>query len=135
VPATQPAAERQHHQPADLPRPGPDKSKRDGEQPGNRVSLSYRGATLTRPKPANLERLERAREEGRVTTYLESQVRRIDLDRVVLDHRGEEVVLPNDHVFVFAGGILPTAFLEKAGIKILTHFGKRVVEKPNASTR
>lgn len=105
------------------------------EQPDNRVSLSYRSATITRPKPANLERLARAREEGRITAYLESQVRRIDVDRVVLDHRGEEVVLPNDYVFVFAGGVLPTSFLEKAGIKVMTHFGKRVVEKPNASPR
>jgi hypothetical protein len=32
-------------------------------------------------------------------------------------------------VFVFAGGILPFTFLEKAGIQIETHFGKRVVVK------
>ncbi|MBW2257714.1 MAG: NAD(P)-binding domain-containing protein, partial [Deltaproteobacteria bacterium] len=104
-----------------------------GAQSGNRVSLSYRGAAFSRPKAANLQRLEEARDADRVTVYLESRVQQIEVDRVVLDHRGEEVVLPNDQVFVFAGGILPTAFLEKAGIKVLTHFGKRVVEKPSAS--
>jgi hypothetical protein len=38
-------------------------------------------------------------------------------------------VIPNDFVFVFAGGVLPTAFLEAAGIGIRTHYGKRVVSK------
>ena len=43
--------------------------------------------------------------------------------------RQQHIKIRNDQVFVFAGGILPFTFLEKAGIQIETHFGKRVVVK------
>ncbi len=38
---------------------------------------------------------------------------------------GDEIVqqVKNDLVYIFAGGILPTAFLEKPGIKITKRFG------------
>jgi len=32
--------------------------------------------------------------------------------------------MPNDHLFVFAGGELPTPFLERCGIRIDTKFGE-----------
>lgn len=99
------------------------------EQPGNRVSLSYRKNVINRPKVANIKRLKEAEEEGRINMLLESTVQKIELDRIMLKQRGEEITLPNDYVFVFAGGILPTAFLQNAGIQILTHRGKIVTVK------
>jgi len=97
-----------------------------GEQEGNRVWLSYRKAHITRPKKKNLKRLKDAVREGRVELLLESQVTEIGADRVVLTQQGEEIVLPNDFVFVFAGGVLPTKFLQAAGIVVERHFGKRI---------
>lgn len=97
------------------------------DQPGNRVTLSYRGKELSRPKAANVERLRSATDSGRLTLLLESKVKKIGVDRVWVDQGDAEQVLPNDFVFVFAGGILPTAFLQKAGIDVATHHGKRVV--------
>ncbi len=99
-----------------------------GEQPGNRVFLSYRKASFTRPKKKNVERLRDAVKAGQVELVLESTVKEIGVDRVILDQKGEELVLPNDYVFVFAGGILPTDFLRKAGIRIKRHHGKRVID-------
>jgi len=99
-----------------------------GEQEGTRVWLSYRKASLTRPKKKNIERLRKAVKEGRVELLLESNVRGIEADRVVLEQQGEEIVLPNDFVFVFAGGVLPTKFLQAAGIVVQRHHGKRIVE-------
>jgi thioredoxin reductase len=32
--------------------------------------------------------------------------------------------LPNDHLFIFAGGELPTPFLKRCGIEIDTKFGQ-----------
>ncbi len=96
------------------------------EQEGNQVSLSYRGKTINRPKPKNLERLRDAVAAGAVELILESNVVEIGEDRVVLDQAGQQIVLPNDYVFVFAGGVLPTDFLVKAGVQIRKHFGKRV---------
>lgn len=99
-----------------------------GEQPGNRVFLSYRKASFTRPKKKNVERLRDAVKAGKVELVLESKVTEIGIDRVVMKQKGEELVLPNDYVFVFAGGILPTDFLRKAGIKIKRHHGKKVID-------
>ncbi|MEZ4322353.1 MAG: NAD(P)-binding domain-containing protein [Myxococcota bacterium] len=99
-----------------------------GEQAGNRVTLSYRGRGFNRAKEDNLTRLDQAREAGRVTVLLGSVVTRIDLDRVVLDQDGTEVVVPNDFTFVFAGGVLPTALLTDAGIRIRRHHGKKVTD-------
>lgn len=103
------------------------------EQPGNRVTLSYRKAAFNRPKPANREKLLAAVEAGKLTQVLESNVQRIELDRVVLEQRGEELTIPNDYVFVLAGGVLPTGFLEQCGISVRRHHGKRVVERTKPS--
>ncbi len=99
-----------------------------GEQEGTRVWLSYRQASLTRPKKKNIERLRKAVRDGYVELVLESKVKAIEADRVVLEQKGEEIVLPNDFVFVFAGGVLPTKFLQDAGIVVQRHHGKNVVE-------
>lgn len=96
------------------------------QQPGNRVWLSYRRDKITRPKKANLDALRDAVRNGGVQLVLNSTVTRIGVDRVVLDQDGEQIVLPNDFVFVFAGGVLPTGFLEAAGVRIETHYGDRI---------
>ncbi len=97
------------------------------EQPGNRVSLSYRRANVVRPKKKNRERLFAAVEQGRVRLLLSSHVQEIGVDRVVLEQEGERVVLPNDYVFVAVGGVLPTDLLTAAGVRVQTHYGSRVV--------
>jgi thioredoxin reductase len=98
------------------------------EQPGNRVTLSYRGSAVNRARAENVERLDRAIAEGRLHAIYNSTVTAIELDRVLLDESGTDRILPNDFVFVFAGGELPTKLLESAGVKIRTHHGKRIVE-------
>ncbi len=99
-----------------------------GEVEGCRVTLSYRKGQLTRPKEANQQRLRDAVEGGRVNLVLESSVAEIGEDRVTLNTPEGPEVLPNDQVFVFAGGVLPTAFLQSAGIRLQQHFGKRIEE-------
>jgi len=96
------------------------------EQPGNRVTLSYRGDTLNRAKPKNQKIFDRLVEKGGITLALNSQVTQIGIDRVHIRVGDEQQVIPNDYVLVFAGGILPTAFLQAAGIRLQRHFGKRV---------
>ncbi|MCB9673558.1 MAG: NAD(P)-binding domain-containing protein [Alphaproteobacteria bacterium] len=103
-----------------------------GEQPGNRVTLSYRGKDINRPKEDNLKRLQAAVAAGTVDLKLESTVERIDLDRAVLKHHGELLTLPNDFVFVFAGGVLPIQLLTDAGIEIERHHGKKKVKLKRA---
>jgi thioredoxin reductase/ferredoxin len=88
------------------------------EEPGTRVSLSYRSAAFSRAKPANRERIEAARRAGRLHVLLESNVLEIGRDAVRLRHRDGELEIGNDAVIVCAGGVLPGAFLRSMGVEI-----------------
>lgn len=96
------------------------------EEPGTSVTLSYRGDAITRPRAKNREKLDAAVAAGAVRMELSTQVTRIGLDRVVLKRGDEELVLPNDHVFVFIGGTLPTGLLTAAGVNLERHHGKDI---------
>ena len=87
------------------------------------VTLSYRGDAFTRAKPRNRERVAGLAKTGKMRVLLESNVRRIEPDSVVIEQRGQDVELPNDAVIVSAGGILPTDFLKKIGIHVETKYG------------
>ncbi len=88
-------------------------------QPNTEVRLSYRGDEFSRIKPRNREKLDRAIASGRIIAMLQSQVREIRSDVVVIDDRGETAILPNDTVIVRIGGEAPSAFLEKIGVRIV----------------
>lgn len=94
-------------------------------QPGTEVTLSYRGEAFSRARGANRERVAAAVATGRLTVLMNSDVTRIDADRVELQQQGQRLSLANDHVLVAAGGILPTAFLQQIGIQVNTHYGTR----------
>lgn len=95
-----------------------------GAVPGNTVHLSYRRDKIFRIKEGNRERLDKAVEAGQVTTILPSDVTEIGEDFVILDQNGETMTLPNDQVFIFAGGELPTEFLKRVGIEFTRKFGE-----------
>jgi thioredoxin reductase/ferredoxin len=87
------------------------------EEPGTAVTLSYRSAAFSRAKPTNRDRLEAARESGRLRVLLQSTVREVMTDGVRL-RIGEEIeAIRNDAVIVCAGGVLPSAFLHSIGIE------------------
>lgn len=95
------------------------------EQRGTEVSLSYRKNVFSRIKEKNQERIDRAVQEGRVQTYFESHVREIHNEFVRLEQKEKMLELQNDYVFVFIGGELPTAFLQKLGIHVEKKYGER----------
>jgi thioredoxin reductase/NAD-dependent dihydropyrimidine dehydrogenase PreA subunit len=91
----------------------------------NNVSLSYRSDRFKRIKPKNNEKVNKAIESGLLTVVFNSNLLEIRDQDVVLS-KGEEKlqeVIPNDMVYIFAGGELPTQFLQKAGIKITKRYG------------
>jgi thioredoxin reductase len=99
------------------------------EQPGNEVRLSYRGDRFSRIKPKNRDRIQRAEEKGQVSVLWSTQLLENRRGMAVLKRNAPEagpdpLPLPNDHLFVFAGGELPTPFLERCGIQIDTKFGE-----------
>lgn len=93
------------------------------DQPGTTVSLSYRSPAFTRAKPKNRDKVAQLAAAGRMNVLMNSSVREIRKDSVVIDIDGEAVILPNQGVIVCAGGILPTGFLKEVGIEVETKFG------------
>ena len=117
-------------------------------QCGAAVTLSYRKAEFSRPKPENIERLEALiadpsadvsieqpvservttsvgpflggyRRPGSVRLMLASRVLAIEEDSVRLrDSNGETVTIPNDTVFSMIGREPPLEFFRRSGVKL-----------------
>lgn len=95
-------------------------------QRGNKVTLSYRRERLVRIKKKNEERLSELMSRGRAKALFGSEVTEIHEDHVRLQMGERKVELPNDYVFVFAGGEPPFALLRGMGVR----FGGEAKSKP-----
>jgi NADH dehydrogenase FAD-containing subunit len=60
---------------------------------------------------------------GMLEVMLNSQVREIRQQEVLLQQSGKELRVRNDAVIVSAGGILPNDFLRSIGIEVETKYG------------
>jgi thioredoxin reductase (NADPH) len=98
----------------------------------NNVVLSYRSETFSRLKPLNAQKIQQASDEGRVKVMFETQIKEIGETHVCLSLKnGDEIQLENDLVYIFAGGELPTQFLQKAGIEISKRFNYTMLSHKN----
>ena len=86
-------------------------------EPGNQVALSYRREKLVRIKRTNEERLATLVSNGRVRLLLGSEVREIGRQSATLRAGGADLEIPNDYVFVFAGGEAPLGMLRQVGVR------------------
>ena len=87
-----------------------------GHQVGNEVTLSYRKEGFSRIKERNTQRIQEAIRKGKVKAVFNSSPVEIRQDSVVLEVNGKQQEIPNDYVWIFAGGEPPTAFLKKIGV-------------------
>jgi len=96
----------------------------------NHVTLSYRNEVFNRLKPQNSVALNKSIADGRLEVRLKTNLIAIEDESVSLstEKEGEILNLRNDLVYIFAGGELPTQFLEKSGIKITRKFGETVLK-------
>ncbi len=124
-------------------------------QCGGYVTISYRKEEFSRPKPDNVERLNKlmadpmadvaietptservttssggfmgdANKPGRITLMMKSQVKNIgEKDVTLIDAAGNEVTLPNDAVFSMIGREAPLEFFRRTGVKITGELGLR----------
>lgn len=90
---------------------------------GVRTVLSYRGERLSRVAEATQEKLESLR-GPHLQLVLQSEVRAIESERVLMHGPFGERWIPNDYVFVLIGGDLPTKFLETIGVATTTYYGE-----------
>ena len=83
---------------------------------GGRVTLSYRGDRLTRPKHENLAALER---DHSIALSLGTTVKEIRPEAVVLARPGEaDRTIPNQAVFTMLGREAPLDLLRRSGVRI-----------------
>lgn len=96
----------------------------------NKVTLSYRGEKFSRLKSKNSAMINSAIMTNMLTVIFESNVKRIENERVLISikDKPEDMVLKNDLVFIFAGGELPNEFLKKAGIQVHLKKGEVVLK-------
>ena len=87
------------------------------------VVLSYRGAEFDRAKGRNKDRVQAAAKAGRLKVMMKSNVKKIEAEKVAIEHEGATVEMGNDAVIVSAGGVLPSDFLKRVGIAVETKRG------------
>jgi thioredoxin reductase (NADPH) len=92
-----------------------------GNQSGNQVILSYRKEAFTRIKDRNEKRIQESMQKGKVKVIFNSMPVEFKEKSVLLEVNGQQQEIPNDFVWIFAGGEPPTAFLKKVGIRVGLH--------------
>lgn len=90
----------------------------------NEVTLSYRKDKFARLKPKNREKIEKAITGNLIKVIYNSNLVSINEQSVLINLTDDETVeVDNDLVYIFAGGELPTSFLQNAGVEITKRFG------------
>ena len=90
------------------------------EQTGNQVTLSYRQDRFSRIKERNTQRIEECVRKGKLKLLFNSNPVEFKTDSVTIEVSGKLQEIPNDFVWIFAGGTPPNAFLEKIGVGLGT---------------
>jgi putative YpdA family bacillithiol system oxidoreductase len=92
-------------------------------QTGNKVTLSYRSERFSRIKERNEKRIQDFMKSGKINVLFNSTPVEFKPETVILEVKGVQQEIPNDYVWIFAGGNPPNAFLKKIGVG----FGERDV--------
>jgi thioredoxin reductase (NADPH) len=85
-------------------------------QAGNKVTLSYRRTEFSRLKDRNAKRIEEYIDSGKIDVMFNSSPTEFRVGSVSIEVNGEIRELPNDFVWIFAGGTPPSDFLKAAGV-------------------
>lgn len=94
-------------------------------QTGNEVTISYRKEDFFRIKARNETRIHQFINDKKLKVVFSSNVNEITDDSVLLSIGDDVQTIPNDFVFIFAGGELPFPLLDTIGID----YGKKVEAK------
>jgi len=85
-------------------------------QVGNKVTLTYRQGQFSRIKERNSQRIADCMKSGKVEVLFNANPIEIKEQSVMIDVAGTTREIPNDYVWVFAGGTPPNDFLKKIGV-------------------
>jgi thioredoxin reductase (NADPH) len=90
-------------------------------QRGNTVTLSYRKEAFTRIKERNAKHLQQYQKSRKLEVIFSSVPVEIRERTVVLEVGGRRREIPNDFVWVLAGGTAPNEFLQRIGVQLGSH--------------
>ncbi len=85
-------------------------------QENNTVTISYRKHKFFRIKSKNEERVQVLINDGKIKPYFNSNIAKISEDTVIIETENDSIEIPNNYVFIFAGGEPPFKLLKKIGI-------------------
>jgi len=85
-------------------------------QSGNKVTLSYRRGEFSRLKDRNAKRIAEHMNSHKVEVLFNSTPTEFRVGSVLIEQDGSVRELPNDFVWIFAGGTPPSDFLKAAGV-------------------
>ena len=85
-------------------------------QEGNKVTISYRKGEFSRLKDRNAKRIDEYIKTGKLTALFNSMPQEFREGSLLIECGGEVRELPNDFVWIFAGGTPPSDFLKAAGV-------------------
>ena len=85
-------------------------------QTGNQVTVCYRSERFSRIKERNANRIEDFMRSGKLKVLFNSNPVEFKAESVVLEVNGSRQEIPNDFVWIFAGGTPPNGFLKKIGV-------------------
>lgn len=85
-------------------------------QVGNRVTISYRKGEFSRLKNRNAKRIEEHIHSEKLEVLFNSMPMEFRVGSVLIETGGQVRELPNDFVWIFAGGTPPSDFLKAAGV-------------------
>jgi thioredoxin reductase (NADPH) len=85
-------------------------------QRGNKVTLSYRRSEFSRIKDRNAKRIQEHIAQKEINVMFNSIPTEFREGTVLIEYEGEIRELPNDLVWIFAGGIPPNEFLKASGV-------------------
>ena len=85
-------------------------------QSGNKVTVSYRRDEFSRLKDRNAKRIQEHIASNKIEVLFNSMPIEFRPGTALIDAGGQLRELPNDFVWIFAGGIPPSEFLKAAGV-------------------
>ncbi len=85
---------------------------------GNRVTLSYRKPSLSRPKAHNVAAFDDLAARGAIVPLFESTVEEIREAEVVLNTKTGKKTIPNQAVFALIGAEIPIQFFRRSGVRM-----------------
>ena len=91
---------------------------------GNTVTLAHRSSAFANANETNRTRIEEIAATDDIEILLQTEVRQIEEQQVILETAGVQRIVDNDYVFVCIGGQLPLELLEQVGVSVERKFGQ-----------